>query len=159
MKTIVMSFFVILSAFFTGFIYNQWNDQSSDKKFSEIIELSHETTIIQKTYFPLNERLVPKGALLTTNDVYTVYYIYTINTNENYNLKVSLENACFVKNETKYFDLSNLLNFDFNIEKDSLTKTTVTISISLNEPKDKSEYDIISESQISFTLIFYQEEY
>lgn len=156
MKTIVMSFFVLLSSFLTGFTYEKWDTLPLEEKYPDTIILNQKTTIVEQTTTSTNKRLVPNGVLLTQDDVYIIYYSYIVNLDENYDLEVLLDKAYFIKGEDKYLDAYNLLNFEFNVERTSPTIAKVTVSISLNEPKNKTEYDIVNNSHISFSLIFKQ---
>jgi len=152
-----MSFFVLLSTFLTGFYYEYWTDLPLNDRYSDIIVFNQETTIIEKTSSLTNKKLVPSESLLSVNDIYKLYYTYTVKTCENSKLLVTLNKAYFIKNNDKYLDESNLLNFEFDIEKVSSTISKVNISISLNSPQNETEYDMICNSQIAFTLIFKQE--
>jgi len=151
-----MSFFVLLSSFLTGFTYEKWDALPLEEKYPDTIILNQKTTIVEQTTTSANKRLVPNGVLLTQDDVYTIYYSYIVNLDENYDLEVLLNKAYFIKGEDKYLDAYNLLNFKFNVERTSPTIAKVTVSISLNEPKNETEYDIVNNSQISFSLIFKQ---
>lgn len=158
MKTIVMSFFILLSTFITGFAYDQWTDQLEDEQFSNVIELSQKNFVVQNITSPSNNTLVPDGVFMGSNDVTTIYYAYLVQTEENVDLNVSLDKAFFVKDGVEYLDDYGLLVFNYNFEKYSSTETLVTVAINLNMPENKEQYDLVYQSQISFDLVFNQNE-
>lgn len=156
MKTIVMSFFVLLSIFITGFAYDQFTDQLLEDEYFNVSELSQKNLVVQEISSPSSDTLVPDGVLMGSNDVTTIYYTYLIQTEENCDLIVSLDKAFFVKDEIEYLDDYGLLVFNYEIENYSLTETIVTVAINLNMPENEEQYNLVNQSQISFDLIFNQ---
>lgn len=156
MRTIVMSFFVLLLTFFTGFAYNQWSEQPLDRQFSVTTDFGEKTVVVQELSVPTTNRLVPMGAILGQDDVTTIYYKYLVKSEEDIDLGVVIDEAYFIKNETKYLDEYNLLVFDYTIEETSDLESIVTIAVSLNMPENKTQYDLVSGSQITFNLKFNQ---
>ncbi|MBI9009993.1 MAG: hypothetical protein JEZ05_08170 [Tenericutes bacterium] len=150
MKAIVVSFFLLLLGLSTIFSYKLWAQQPVEDQFGEVISLNNTSDIVQNLTSTQGKNLVPKGAILGIDDVDTLYYNYIIETEENTDFSVLIKRVVFSKDNLEYQDEHNLLVFDYVTEQISETRVSLTISVSLNMPENKTVYDLICGSSISF---------
>lgn len=152
-----VSFFVFLFLLLgTYFTYQNWLENDSNLLFSENVAYSHTSKVITLSA-PSGKRLVPVGAVLGVNDVNEVVYSFNVDVSEGNTLEVLANNITF-KNETMtYLDVSDLLLFDYEIVMISETKAMVKVTVGLRMPVTEYELSVIQGSQVSFQLLFNQQ--
>ncbi|XFA98779.1 hypothetical protein ACAG96_07865 [Candidatus Izemoplasma sp. B36] len=153
MRTMMMSFFVLLCVLLTVFIYDLWDESIEEAQFAEVIALSQESTTTRLTS-PSGKRLVPKGAILTGEDIDEIEVQYLVEMKENCKLNVYVKDVFFKKNNEIFRDDRDSLSFNFDIEEINESQARVTVLVQLNMPKDKDHYELIKNSSISFNLVF-----
>lgn len=152
-----VSFFVFLFLLLgTYFTYQNWLENDSNLLYSENAAYSHTSKVITLSA-PSGKRLVPVGAVLGVNDVNEVVYSFNVDVSEGNTLEVLANNITF-KNETMtYSDVSDLLLFDYEIVMISETKAMVKVTVGLRMPVTEYELSVIQGSQVSFQLLFNQQ--
>jgi len=156
MRKMLMSFFVLLCLLSTVITYDYWDKTVEDEQFTEVVALSQKSTVT-KISTPSGKSLVPKGTILGTNDVDEIEISYLVETSENTELNVFIEDVFIQKNEYRFTDEEDSLSFDFNIEQINEFQAEVKIIVNLNMPKNKDHYELIKDSSISFKVVFNQE--
>jgi hypothetical protein len=147
-----MSFFILLLSLFTGLSYEQWNQQPVEDQFGEVIALNNSKTVIQSVISPEGKKLIPQGAVLGINDVYTLNYNYIVETDGSTDFSAYVDKVYFVKDNIQHFDEDNLLVFDYVIEQISDSHISLTLLVSLNMPETEAQYNLICNSGILFHL-------
>ena len=158
MKTTLVSFFVFFGVLLgTYFAYQKWQNSDTTINFSDVASLS-QTSKIQSLSIPEGKTLVPLGAIMTENDVNQVVFTYFVDVSEGYDLKASVSDVSFTKNNVKYADEHELLMFTIDVEMIGDTKAKVLVYVSLNMPASEEEFQMIMGSSASFRMNFHQVE-
>ena len=152
MKKMLMSFFVLFCMILTGFAYTNWTN-NLNTGYADVIEMS-QTSKLQSLVVPDGNHLVPQGVLMGKDDVDAVYYTYLLETEAANSVNVSVNEVFFVKNNVKTLDEDGLLCFEFTVNQISTTRVEVHLTIRLNMPENKAQYDLIKGSTVSFSLTF-----
>lgn len=155
MKTMFMSFFVFLCLLLTIFAYDYWDSSVEENQYTNVIELSQES-VITRLDSPSGKHLVPKGSLVGINDTDEIEISYLVELEDNSELSVYVDEVFITKNDEIYIDEFNSLSFDFEIVKINDSQAKVRVLVYLNEPENQEQYKYISNSEISFNLVFNQ---
>ena len=157
MKTMLMSFFVLLCLLLTIFAYDYWDSNVvEESQYADVIALSQKS-VITELNSPSSKNLVPQGSLVGINDTDEIEISYLVELNENTELNVFVEEVFITKNNQVYLDENDSLSFDFQINKINDSQAEVRVFVHLNMPENQEHYELISNSNISFNLIFNQE--
>ena len=138
MRAKVMSFFVLLSMFLTGLVFHFWQT-NSEEQFGEVVALSNKSNVaINCISSPTGKTLVPEGAILGLNDVYTLDYVYLIDLGDNENIFVFIDKAVFIKDNQEFIDQYGLINLNYDLVEYSSNQMLLTVKVSLNMPKNQT---------------------
>lgn len=154
--------FLLFSGTMTVFTYAEQNKDLYLEDDKESIKIG---TIVKSEN---NSRLIPNGAILKTNDVYEISFEYEIFFDDNYDLDIAVGELSLTNNELSNEILGRLFNFDIKVEyqenmkvndgilkgTDNATRALVTVTISMNMPENKAQYDVLSTSSLDFTAFF-----
>ena len=154
MRPLVVSFFVFLFAFFgTGYVYQNWLENDSNLLFSDNVAYSHTSKVLTLSA-PSGKRLVPVGAVLGVNDVNVIHYNFEVDIEENKSIEVLLDNVIFRNSEESFYQMEDMLLFEYHVDLVNESLANVTVSISLRMPQTELEYQIMQGSQVSLQLLF-----
>ncbi len=153
MRAMVLSFFALLIVIFgTIFAYKVWQKEDDSIKFNNLNQLT-KTVDITRIDVPDGKNLVPKGAILGVNDVYTIRYSYVVETDTKESIDVKLNNV-ILKNSDGIYVGDDMLSMVYSVKPIDENHQIVNIDISLNEPETQSQYDLLKDSNISFQFVF-----
>lgn len=154
MKTKLVSFFVLLVVFsLSNFIYNAWINDLSNLSSIQVVEMN-DSMLIQQLSSSSGKRLVPVGALMGENDVNELHFEYRIEMNTFQTLAIEILETNVVKGDQQTNQLDDLFTYTITQEKLDSEEILVSISVQMNMPETKMEYQMVSGSQVSFKLSF-----
>lgn len=118
-----------------------------------------ETTLTVGDIVPAGKFLVPSGVILGANDITSVVLTYNVKVNQKAvdtsytDLTVSASNI-LIGGSATYSGLVNIIITPTSPITVGTTDTLVTVTITLTAPANVTEYNIIKNSNITFTLTF-----
>ncbi len=153
MKAFLVSFFVFLSALLgSSYAFEEWK-KTEYLDYTQVVT-SNKTTQLQNLTTPEGKRLVPKGALMGTNDIDTVFYTYLVDVKDGMYLDVEISNVFLTKNGIVQTDEFELIQIEIQIIELDGNQAEVGISISLRMPETEEQYQALSGSRVSFEIDF-----
>jgi hypothetical protein len=153
MRAILLSFFAFIFIFFSATTaFNYWNESQNEIQFNNINQLAQTVDIVNLTA-PTGKTLVPMGAVLGINDVDNIEYHYIVKTTQEGNISVQAKNVTLTNNGNSYSG-QNILLFTYKTQKIDDTHQDVLVNISMQMPKNESQYNILRNSSISLQLEF-----
>ena len=138
-------------------IYAYWNILTQNKDINLPIGEATELKVSLADYIPTGKTLVPTGEVLWTNtqtDIITITYDVNLDgytSEQDLVLNVAAQNV-LIGNDATYANLIDI-NFAYDININSAIEQ-VTVTITLIEPTNITEYDAIKNQNITFTLVF-----
>lgn len=150
-KTILIIFLLFIVVGITLFSYLNM----IGSKYLSATELSLEENEIVEVKRTLShdssKRLVPKGAILSTDDIDQVVISYLVTLDESQDLALDVRvNNLLIGNSSDY---NHLINIDI-IQNNENNTYKVEAILTLNLPANESEYKAIVNQVITFSLVF-----
>lgn len=154
--------FLLFSGTITAFTYAEQNKDIYLENETEFIRISNGIRTNNSS------RLIPSGAIQGQNDVYEIYFEYEIFFNKDYDLDIAVDELSLSTGLLSEEALHELFNFEISVEYQNNVKVNnglfdeiedgskaiVTITVSLNMPQNKLQYDAITTSTLDFTALF-----
>lgn len=154
--------FLLFSGTITAFTYAEQNKDMYIENEKEFITISNGIRTNNAS------RLIPSGAIQGQNDVYEIYFEYEIYFNNEYDLDIAVDELHLSSGLLTEDTLKELFNFETSVtykenvkvnnglfnEIEDGTKAIITVTVSLNMPQNKLQYDAITTSTLDFTTFF-----
>ena len=122
---------------------------------SEIIEIGKGRTVVVNAVaeVPEGKTLVPAGVAMGANDITEIVLTYNVITSENFNLNVKIENFK-IGESTDEYNLVNIVVGEYISTNVNNVNQVITVTITLTEPANITEYNAIINKNITFDVVF-----
>lgn len=153
MKTFKVFFFGFVFLFsFSGVSYSGWFATQTVLAKENLVEFSSQSPEVQLVSAPEGGRLVPVGCAWDPRDVEEAIYVYGLFLDEGV-LPDVIATASLTRGDgTRVLGVDHLVHVDVSIEQTAPNYVQITVRVSLSEPADALEYELLAGSQIHLSV-------
>lgn len=125
---------------------------------SETITIGEGRIVVKaEAVVPAGKTLVPAGVIMGVTDIDEINLTYKVKTSaklgENLSLSVTIENK-EIGGDTTYSNLVNIVVGTYQSTDINSSEQVITVTISLTEPANLTEYNAIVNKNITFDIVF-----